>query len=268
MPEAPEVRRTTDWLKINLVNKIIRDINVGGRFIKQPIQRLEELKGRKVIGVRCKGKVIVLDFEDNISAVSTLGMSGMWTNQERKHVALTLWCELPPTRGILPIFYVDQRRFGNFVVTDTRVATSRLDVLGWDPFSDPTAYGKARLRSVKYAKLKICDVLLKQDVFAGVGNYIRAEAMYRARLNPNTILLDMSDCMWNSLCVAIANVIKESYFRGGATLENFFDGDGNRGNQVDFLEVYGKTHDSAGNPIVKFRCSSDRTVWWCPAVQV
>lgn len=268
MPEGPEVRRTADWLKANVVEHVVRHINAAGRFEKQPIARLEELHEKKVNGVRCKGKVIVLDFEGGVSAISTLGMTGVWTRAATPHTALTLWCELPPARGILPVYYVDQRRFGNFNVVNDREATSKLDDLGWDALADPKAYGKTRIRSMKYAKWKVADVLLKQDVFAGVGNYIRAEAMYRARVNPDMILLNMPDSVWYPLCEAVADVMRESYSRGGATLENFYDGDGKRGDQVDFLEVYGKTHDSHGNPVERLKDKTGRTVWWVPGVQL
>lgn len=242
-------------------------MTVGGRFVKQPIDSLEKLKNVKVSGVRCRGKVLVIDFESGISAISTLGMSGVWTRNVPKHVALTLHVEHPPTRGMLPVYYGDQRRFGNFVVVDSRAATSRLDSLGWDPLLEPGAYGKTTFPRMKYTKWKVADVLLKQDVFAGVGNYIRAEAMYRAKLNPNKIILNMPDRLWHPLCEAVESVMRESYSRGGATLQTFYDGDGNRGDQVDFLEVYGKTHDPHGNPVERMKDKSGRTVWWVPGVQ-
>jgi DNA-formamidopyrimidine glycosylase len=270
VPEGPEVRRTADWLKSNLGGCVVRSVNEGGRFAKQPIKDLEKLKSKKVVGVRCRGKVIVLDFEEDVSAISTLGMSGMWTRAEAKHTALTLWCELPPARGILPVHYVDQRRFGNFTVVDNRTATSRLDDLGWDALADPASYGKVRVRALKYMKRStpVCQVLLDQEVFAGVGNYIRAEALYRAKVNPWTEWRHLNCGDEARLCHGVANVMRESYSRGGATLETFYDGDGNRGDQVDFLEVYGKTHDSHGNPVERMKDKSGRTVWWVPGVQL
>ncbi len=266
-PEGPEVRRTADWLKSNLVGCIARDVTVGGRFVKQPIARLEEIKGKRVLNARCKGKVIAIDFEGDVSAVSTLGMSGVWTRMDAKHVAITLWCERPPTRGILPVHYADQRRFGNFVVMGNRETVSRFDALGWDALAEPAAQGKTSHGRLKYAKWKVADVLLKQDVFAGVGNYIRAEAMYRAKVDPDRLLVNMPDPVWNSLCSAVADVMRESYSRGGATLETFYDGDGNRGDQVDHLEVYGKAEDPRGNPVERKKDRNGRTVWWVPGVQ-
>lgn len=269
VPEGPEVRRTADWLKTNLVGHIVRDVTASGRFLKQPIENIDHLKNRKVVGVRCKGKVIVLDFDDDVSAISTLGMSGRWTQMEAPHIALTLHSELPPTRGIMPVYYVDQRRFGNFVVTDRRKSTTVLDNLGWDILADPKAHGKALLRASKYRNRKtaVCQVMLDQDVFAGCGNYLRAEAMYRAKVNPWTEWRLLSEEKVVLLCERLADVCAESYSRGGATLETFLDGDGNRGDQVDFLEVYGMTHDPHGNPVERKKDKNGRTVWWVPQVQ-
>lgn len=267
VPEGPEVRRTADWLKSNIEGCVLRDVSQAGRFVKQPIARLDELKSKKVLRVRCRGKVIALDLEGDLSAVSTLGMTGRWTRLMGKHTGLTLWCEKPPARGILPVYYDDQRRFGNFSVVSTREATSKLDELGWDALAEPATYGKARVRVMKYAKKPIAEVLLKQDVFAGVGNYIRAEAMYRARVHPERLVINMPDKLWDPLCVAVADVMRESYSRGGATLENFYGGDGERGDQVDFLEVYGKVTDPDGRAVSRRKDKNGRTVWWVPDVQ-
>ncbi len=267
MPEGPEVRKTADWLKSNIGGCVVRSVDFAGRFTKKPIERLEELKNAKCVGVRCRGKVIVLDFDNDVSAISTLGMSGKWTRLEEKHAALRFGCELPPTRGILPVYYVDQRRFGDFKVVDTRAATSRLDELGWDALQDPEGYGKARVRVMKYAKKPISEVLLNQDVFAGVGNYIRAEAMYRAKVDPARLVINMPDPVWNPLCEAVADVMRESYSRGGATLQTYYTGDGERGDHVDFLEVYGKSHDPFGNPVERKKDKNGRTVWYVPAIQ-
>jgi DNA-formamidopyrimidine glycosylase len=266
-PEGPEVRRTAGWLKSNVQDCIVHNIEQFGRFVKKPVSDLDDLKNKRIINVRCRGKVIVLDFEKDISAISTLGMSGRWTRSQDRYTALTLWCELPPTRGIFPVYYDDQRRFGNFRVVTTREATSKLDELGWDALAEPMASGKARVRVVKYTKKPIAEVLLMQDVFAGVGNYIRAEAMYQAKLNPSRLVINTPDRVWNELCDAVASVMKESYSRGGATLENFYDGDGGRGDHVDFLQVYGKITDPDGHPVARRKDKNGRTVWWVPKVQ-
>jgi len=266
-PEGPEVRRTADWLLSCVQDCVVRDVEQSGRFTKQPIARLGELKSKIVNRVRCRGKVIVLDFDEDISAISTLGMSGRWTRSQGKHIALTLWCEKPPARGILPVYYDDQRRFGNFRIASTREATSRLDELGWDALAEPMTSGKARQRAMKYAKKRICDVLLMQDVFAGVGNYIRSEALRRSCVAPTRTVASLSKQDWSQLCDEVRNVMSEAYAAGGARLRDY---------QVDdltsvyqfHLRVYGRTHDPEGNSVVKFKCASGRTVWWCPAVQV
>lgn len=266
-PEGPEVRLTTDWLKTNIQDNIVRDIKQLGRFSRQSIVNIEKIKNNKIINIRCRGKVIVLDFENNISAISTLGMSGRWTRIQDKHTALILWCEKPPTRGILPVYYDDQRRFGNFKVVLIHEATSKLDELGWDALAEPLLFNKICSRISKYLKKPIAEVLLKQDVFAGVGNYIRAEVMYMAGIHPQKLVADITDEEWNLLCSAIVNVMQEAYAKKGTTLENYYGGNGERGDHVDFLKVYHKTMDPHGHPVSFYKDKNDRTVWWVPAVQ-
>lgn len=269
MPEGPEVRKTADWLKSRVVGCVVRSVKAAGRFAKKPIARLEELKGHKCVGARCRGKVIVLDFEGELSAVSTLGMSGHWTSLPEKHIALTLGLELPPTRGILPVYFADQRHFGDFRVMSEREATSRLDKLGWDALQDPGGYGKVRIRALKYMKkaTPVCEVMLDQEVFAGVGNYVRAEAMHRAKIDPWLEWRKLRCGDEARLCVSAADVMRESYSRGGATLATYYTGDGERGDHVDFLEVYGKAFDPRGNPVERKKDKFGRTVWYVPAVQ-
>jgi DNA-formamidopyrimidine glycosylase len=264
MPESAEVRIVADWLKSNLQDCVIRSVEVAGKFVKRPIARIEELNHKRVIGVRCRGKVIAMDTESDISIVSTLGMTGLWTHDEMSHTAIRMMCERPPTRGMFSIYYVDQRRFGNFKVVDTHSATSKLDSLGWDPLAEPTAYGKVKVRALKYKNKKtpVCEVLLDQDVFAGCGNYLRAETMYRAGVDPWMEWRNLSTSDVDVLCTTLAEIVAESYKNKGASLENFVDGDGNKGEYVGLLKVYGKKKDPDGRDVLRRKDSKGRTVWW------
>lgn len=269
MPEGPEVRKTAHWLKGNVGGCIIRSVDVvGGRFVKQPIERLEELKGNRCVNVRCGGKVIVLDFETDVSAVSTLGMSGLWSRADHKHAALRLGCELPPTRGIMPVYFVDQRRFGNFKVMATREATSKLDELGWDALAEPETYGKALIALDRCKQTKqISEILLDQSIFAGVGNYIRSEALRRALLSPWRTLISLSMQDKILLCEVIKRIMQESYNAGGAQLRDYRVDDVAPSFQF-LLWVYGRTFDPNGNRVERTKANDGRTVWWCPSVQV
>ncbi|MBK9733266.1 MAG: endonuclease [Chitinophagaceae bacterium] len=51
----------------------------------------------------------------------------------------------------------------------------------WDP-------KKAKGKLKNQAELLVCDALLEQDIFAGVGNIIKNEVLYRVRVHPESIV--------------------------------------------------------------------------------
>ena len=166
---------------------------------------------------------------------------------------------------MLPLYFSDQRRFGNFKVVDTVEATAKLGRLGWDAIEDPRGSVTSSLLT-KHGKKAIADVLLMQDVFAGVGNYVRAEALYRARIHPDRLVGNVSAAELTALCAAVSAVLNESYKVGGATLKTFYT-DGERGGFSNQLRVYGRHADPEGNLTDRKKDRKGRTVWFVPDIQ-
>ncbi|CAM6003616.1 unnamed protein product [Sphagnum balticum] len=83
----------------------------------------------------------------------------------------------------------DPRHFGTIKFTHKKAdLDAKLKELGWDPLAYPydthERFITSRLASAKYANKTIGEVLMNQSLFAGVGNYIRAEALYEAGISP------------------------------------------------------------------------------------
>ena len=58
---------------------------------------------------------------------------------------------------------------------------------------------------------EISIVLLDQGLLSGVGNYVRAEALYRAKLNPFAKLKDLTDKQLKKLLDATYYILKKVY---------------------------------------------------------
>lgn len=56
---------------------------------------------------------------------------------------------------------------------------------------------KAKLKSA--SEVYICDSLLEQDIFAGVGNIIKNEILYRVRVHPKSIVRKIPASKINTL---------------------------------------------------------------------
>eukprot|EP00002_Diphylleia_rotans_P038448 TRINITY_DN874_c0_g1_i4.p1 TRINITY_DN874_c0_g1~~TRINITY_DN874_c0_g1_i4.p1 ORF type:complete len:261 (+),score=56.52 TRINITY_DN874_c0_g1_i4:622-1404(+) len=85
--------------------------------------------------------------------------------------------------GTDSLCYVDTRRFGSWeILTEERWSPER----GPDPFSEYDAFRAHVLESIneKVFEKPICEVLLNQAFFNGVGNYLRAEILCRAGIPP------------------------------------------------------------------------------------
>ena len=98
---------------------------------------------------------------------------------------------------------------------------------------------------------------MDQGVISGVGNYVKAESLYRAEVWPGTTVAAMSGKEIKGLYFAIKNVLQESYDVGQKGLHD----------NSDRMQVYGKKTDPLGNEVKKTEFSDKRTTHWVPAVQ-
>ena len=135
-----------------------------------------------------------------------------------------------------------------------------------DPCDDDTL---VRLRErPSMASRGITRVLMDQRILAGVGNYIKSEALYRAHIDPRKRLLEISDDDLRELFRKVREVTRESYFYGGTTIRDFFDLKGQPGTFSKRLRVYGKKVDPLGNEVIRNTLDDGRTTHWVPSVQV
>ena len=77
----------------------------------------------------------------------------------------------------------------------------------------------------------------------------------------------MSDDEIKNLCNSIKSKTKESYELGGATLKNYFDVEGNKGDFTKFFKVYQKKNDPEGREVVRELTKDKRATFWSPQLQ-
>jgi len=114
----------------------------------------------------------------------------------------------------------------------------------------------------------IAEVLMDQGAFSGVGNYIRAEALYLSKLSPFRPAHKLSEDELKTLCQSIITVMEESYQHQGATIHTYKTAFGEEGKYSTLFKVYGQEKDPLGNKIITQKTPDKRTIHWCPAVQL
>lgn len=194
----------------------------------------------------------------------TFGMSGQFSPKKGKHPALGITF----TDGS-EIYFNDPRHFGTikFVKGEANLR-KKLAELGWDPLgdSDPTGYVYA-MRKVCATNKPIGQLLMDQKLFAGVGNYIRAEALYQAKMSPWRPGSSINREEMVQLFSALEEVMEESYQHQGATIHTYATPYGEEGKYSSCFKVYGQKVDPLGNPIIKEETPEGRTIHWCPVIQ-
>lgn len=285
MPEGPECKVIAEGLNKILGKKtIVKFEFVSGRYSKNPPTGFEEFANNYpcyVTEVHCKGKFIYFEIKDRCSEdgrryiFHTLGMTGNWTRHPT-----------PLTRAILhyedgTLYYNDQRNFGTFkfcVPLDDLIKKLHKD-LGVDFLHSSynngfrEDYSKKRSYTDALAVLKLkrnlsktlAQVLMNQKNFAGVGNYVKAEALYRARLSPHRTVESLSDDDKSRLVRSIADVLQESLDSKRPDLLDYRD---EPGQETGFKKVvYKRSKGPLGNPVKSEHTKDKRTTYWVPAVQ-
>ncbi len=265
MPEIAECRRYVDQLNNEYQGKrLLRCTIVGGRFAREGIPGLIQLQHDlplKLIKFDTKGKFIYATLERNIHMFITLGMAASF-GKANKHSAVKFEFE----NG--EIFYNDIRHFGTIkVVHSNAELLMKLKTLGWDALKEPVVPANMPA-AFRKSNRPVAEFLLNQKVFAGVGNYIRAEALYRSKIMPFRGASSLSDLEIDILCNNIISIAKEAYDAGGATIATYSDMYGIAGTYFQNFQVYGKKEDPLGNPVLKYTDGDGRTVHWVKEVQV
>lgn len=265
MPELPECRIITDQLSAKLKEQSLNSISiVGGRFLKEPIPNLDKLKF-PIVNARfdAYGKFLYWSFDNEIFFFITLGMTGGFGSLS-KHSAIKFEFEKDV------IYFNDIRRFGTFkVVLDKKELDKKLDSLGWEPFINPNNIPEKFWSRLEKKKDKtIAEVLLDQTLFSGLGNYLKCDILYLAKIHPNRLLSSISQKEVHLLINLYKELALESYKYGGNTIATFRHIDGSKGAYVDHLKVYGKKYDHLGNKVSRIKTKDGRTTYFVEKIQI
>ena len=108
---------------------------------------------------------------------------------------------------------------------------------------------------------------MKQSLVCGVGNYIKADSLWLAKISPKRKVKDISDIEFADLKEAIQRVMRTSYESGGATIASYQSFDDKPGEYGQKMIVYGQKKDPEGNDVIKEKTDDGRTTHWVPSVQ-
>ena len=166
MPEGPSILHLKDQLQ-PFKGKLVK--NAGG-YGGMPTRWI---MGKKLIDIKTWGKHLLFIFSNGVVKVH-LGLFGNVLINERRKVNRSFFLEFA------------SGEINGYVVKASKLEKPLEEEYNWRTDILSAEFDKAYVKALlkKMGDQSIDDVLMDQDVFTGVGNKIRNEALYRAAIHP------------------------------------------------------------------------------------
>lgn len=244
MPEMPEVETIRRTLVDKVVGRTIRDIDIAlPRLIKWP--SAGEFKaiviGKKITGLKRRGKYLILGLEDKTVIVIHLRMTGRlyYTPSGVQHDKFARIIFNLDNGDIVQ--YADSRTLGTLYAMpgDELWRISGLAKMGPEPLSEEFTMTYLE-NGLKKRKGIIKALLLNQQFIGGLGNIYVDECLAIAGIHPARRADSLSESEVDRLFHAINKVIADGIEHGGTTFRDYRDGTGQSGTHQFHLHVYGR----------------------------
>tara|TARA_R110002050_G_scaffold9504_1_gene33192 strand:- start:339458 stop:340288 length:831 start_codon:yes stop_codon:yes gene_type:complete len=272
MPELPEVETTLRGVEPFLKGAKITHVTIRNFSLRWPIEShlakiltnqsihrlyrrakyllLECDTGTLIIHLGMSGRLRILNVSDNISA------------EKHDHFDMSV------NNGHL-LRYTDPRRFGAILWTDKSIDQHPLfSHLGPEPLTESFNAAYLLVKSTP-RRCSTKTLLMDGKVVVGVGNIYANEALFLARIHPNTSAnkLTIKEC--ERLVIAITTILKQAIKAGGTTLKDFRKSDGKPGYFAQELSVYGRQGEACvhcGSTVEHYK-EAQRATFYCPRCQ-
>jgi len=283
MPELPEVETIARQLRGLVVGRKVKRFRSYWHRLTEPEPATlfaRRLGGRRITGVRRRGKFVVLDLEGGEALIVSLRMTGQLLFRQgngaahphrRAHIAFADGTALE---------FADTRKFGRMAIVEAgalegmvgrrrRAGEPLHRHLGVEPLSRRfTVRWLADALKLR-GRAAIKPLLLDQTLIAGIGNIYAIEALWRARIHPLRKAGSLRADEVARLHEALRWVLRQGIRLGGASRRDYRDARGEEGRFQNEFQVY----DQAGEPCPRCGAEVVRTVvggrgtFHCPRCQ-
>ena len=216
MPEGPETRRVALRLSRALIGKPLVEVCFDFPGIAPwP----ESLQHASVTSVASRGKALLTTFSTGHVLYSHNLLYGRW--------AVTRGLPKPSRRRRRVLLRTAELSVALYSATEIVLTTEAevesipyLQRLGPDVLDLGAVALRARLRDPRFSGRQLAALLLDQTFVAGIGNYLRAEALFLARLSPAKRPRDLEAREIRALADTIDVLGARAVRTGGITLDD------------------------------------------------
>jgi len=242
MPELPEVETIRRQLREKIVGR--------------------KLDGKKIVDVRRRAKILIIDFSDSSSLIFHLKLTGqlIFNGVPSRH-----------TRHVFKfsdgsrLVFNDIRKFGWWkYVKDSRDVEK---TFGPEALKVSLKGFEDILR--KRPNIRIKPLLMDQKLIAGIGNIYSDEILFAAKVQPlrrvKTLTAKEIEAIWSS----IGKILRKAIKNRGTSERDYLDASGKKGDYLKYLKVYrkeGQKCHRCGGKIIRLKIGS-RSAHYCPKCQ-
>jgi formamidopyrimidine-DNA glycosylase len=290
MPELPEVETVRRGLHELIIGRVIasaRELDSPKSFPNAKDDIEEFIIGAKVIDVRRRAKVLLIDLSSQYSLVVHLKMTGQLVFRAKDvtfgagHPNESLIGGLPDRSTRVEIgfsdgshlYFNDQRKFGWMKLYPTIEVPNInfMQKVGPEPLEDDFTATDFIQRIRRRNGTTVKAAILDQTVLAGVGNIYADESLWGAKIHPATRVKDVSDEQLTELLREIKYVMNLAIEKGGSTDRNYVNAEGKKGSYMSFARVFRREGLECprhpGTNVEKIRVAG-RGTHICPICQV
>lgn len=279
MPELPEVEIISRGLHKRVKGKTIKDVSLTyekllrdykGKVLDKEVQEsfLEVLKGQKIENISRRGKYIVFEI-GQLHLLIHLRMTGKFSSDPdmltNKHSHFVFYF----TDDSFVVFN-DTRKFATFQVIFDKKELDKTSCaqLGPEPLGEDFT-PEYLFKEMENSKRKAKCFLLTQEKIAGIGNIYADEILFQAGVAPKRPVSSLSKTQIRRIHEAAREKLQQGIDSGGASIKDYVNDMGEKGNFQNFLKVYGKKGENCpacDSPLVNEKVGG-RGSTWCPYCQ-
>ena len=213
MPEGPTIRNTADLLRETLAGQSITHFH-------SPLKKAaaegwaEKISGQSVRAVRAHGKNLFIDFANDWTLYTHMLMWGAWhvyaqgepwrkeARKARMVLETATHCAVLFSAPVCQLLHASE------------LATHPTSALGPDLLDEnfgTNELAEIRRRLQAQGDASIGEAILNQTVLAGIGNILKSEILFAARIHPQRAADSLSDDEFERLIAASLDMMRRAY---------------------------------------------------------
>jgi endonuclease-8 len=217
MPEGPEIRREADAIHAALAGRPLTRVEYR---VPGLVAKGRQLRGATVVRAYARGKAMLVEFSNGLTHYSHNQLYGRWE---------VIAANRDPERGrriVRVILGNDEALAVLYSATEVELLSTQalghhrfLARLGPDILEATTTPDvvAARLAEPRRARSTLGALLLDQAFIAGLGNYLRSDILFAARLTHDRSAGSLGAAERRRLARAIVDLARRSYVTQGIT---------------------------------------------------